>query len=59
MWTEPHYRAWIPWIAGLVQTALYADFFYYFYACRVSLGMKAVILPLHARKEGSGTSGAM
>ncbi|KAH7687243.1 ER lumen protein retaining receptor protein [Dioscorea alata] len=21
---------WIPWIAGLVQTALYADFFYYY-----------------------------
>ncbi|KAK6289363.1 hypothetical protein POUND7_000904 [Theobroma cacao] len=21
---------WIPWISGLVQTALYADFFYYY-----------------------------
>lgn len=28
--TEPHYRAWIPWIAGIVQTGLYADFFYHY-----------------------------
>ncbi len=26
--TEPHYRAWIPWIAGVVQTAIFAG------ACR-------------------------
>ncbi|CAL9755518.1 unnamed protein product [Musa acuminata subsp. burmannicoides] len=25
--TEDHYSAWISWIAGVVQTALYADFF--------------------------------
>ncbi|WOL17081.1 ER lumen protein-retaining receptor A [Canna indica] len=29
--TEPHYSAWITWIAGIVQTALYADFFYYYF----------------------------
>lgn len=29
--TETHYSRWIPWIAGLVQTALYADFFYYYF----------------------------
>ncbi|CAI7767984.1 unnamed protein product [Closterium sp. NIES-53] len=28
--TEPHYEQWIVWISGLVQTALYADFFYYY-----------------------------
>mmetsp|Transcript_12810 Transcript_12810/g.40899 ORF Transcript_12810/g.40899 Transcript_12810/m.40899 type:complete len:220 (-) Transcript_12810:11-670(-) len=28
--TEPHYSHWIVWLAGAVQTALYADFFYYF-----------------------------
>ncbi|XP_006654688.1 ER lumen protein-retaining receptor A [Oryza brachyantha] len=29
--TEGHTSRWIPWIAGLVQTALYADFFYYYF----------------------------
>jgi hypothetical protein len=43
--TEPHYHAWIPWVAGVIQTLLYADFFYYFYHCRIKLGMKNVILP--------------
>jgi ER lumen protein retaining receptor len=28
--TEPYYRAWIVWGAGIVQTALYLDFFYYY-----------------------------
>ncbi|CAK9202009.1 unnamed protein product [Sphagnum troendelagicum] len=28
--TENQYRQWITWIAGIVQTALYADFFYYY-----------------------------
>ncbi|GLJ38945.1 hypothetical protein SUGI_0793990 [Cryptomeria japonica] len=28
--TETHGFRWIPWISGLVQTALYADFFYYY-----------------------------
>lgn len=27
---EPFYSAWIVWIAGMVQTALYLDFFYYY-----------------------------
>ena len=42
---EPHYRAWIPWVAGVIQTLFFADFLYYFYVCRIKLGMKAVILP--------------
>ncbi|XP_078440928.1 ER lumen protein-retaining receptor [Wolffia australiana] len=29
--TEPHYVHWIPWLAGIVQTLLYADFFYYYF----------------------------
>ncbi|KAM7463571.1 hypothetical protein LguiA_031692 [Lonicera macranthoides] len=28
--TEDHQARWIPWFSGLVQTALYADFFYYY-----------------------------
>uniref|UniRef100_A0A5B7B993 ER lumen protein-retaining receptor n=1 Tax=Davidia involucrata TaxID=16924 RepID=A0A5B7B993_DAVIN len=27
---EIHRVRWIPWVSGLVQTALYADFFYYY-----------------------------
>ncbi|KAI9156868.1 hypothetical protein LWI28_013471 [Acer negundo] len=27
---ENHKMHWIPWMSGLVQTALYADFFYYY-----------------------------
>eukprot|EP00243_Klebsormidium_subtile_P002061 TRINITY_DN1391_c0_g2_i1.p1 TRINITY_DN1391_c0_g2~~TRINITY_DN1391_c0_g2_i1.p1 ORF type:complete len:216 (+),score=37.85 TRINITY_DN1391_c0_g2_i1:168-815(+) len=29
-WTEPKYRQYLVWAAGLVQTGLYADFFYYY-----------------------------
>ncbi|KAJ0986368.1 hypothetical protein J5N97_004724 [Dioscorea zingiberensis] len=29
--TEKTYTRWIPWIAGIVQSALYADFFYYYF----------------------------
>ncbi|CAN6546247.1 unnamed protein product [Malus baccata var. baccata] len=29
--TEPHFSRWIACVAGLVQTALYADFFYYYF----------------------------
>lgn len=28
--TERRYRAWIVWVSGVVQTALYCDFFYYY-----------------------------
>lgn len=45
VFAEPHYRAWIPWVAGVIQTLFFADFLYYFYVCRIKLGMKAVILP--------------
>ncbi|KAK4572311.1 hypothetical protein RGQ29_030661 [Quercus rubra] len=27
---EIHQIRWIPWVSGLIQTALYADFFYYY-----------------------------
>jgi ER lumen protein retaining receptor len=42
--TESHYRSWIAWVAGVVQTAFYADFFYYFARSKWA-GMKHVILP--------------
>ncbi|XP_057537234.1 ER lumen protein-retaining receptor A isoform X2 [Amaranthus tricolor] len=29
--TEPYFRRWIACVSGLVQTALYADFFYYYF----------------------------
>ena len=28
--TEPGYTAWIVWVSGAVQTAIYCDFFYYY-----------------------------
>ncbi|XP_072958264.1 ER lumen protein-retaining receptor-like [Typha angustifolia] len=28
--TEKHQHRWIPWVSGLVQTAIYTDFFYYY-----------------------------
>ncbi len=28
--TEPGYRDWIVWVAGVLQTAIYCDFFYYY-----------------------------
>jgi len=31
--TEPGYRQWLVWTSGVVQTLLYADFFYYYLAC--------------------------
>jgi len=33
-WTEPGYTAWIPWVAGTVQTLLFANFFYYYVVAR-------------------------
>jgi len=43
--TEDNYRAWIVWIAGVVQTAIYCDFFYYYIVAFLQ-GKKNVILPL-------------
>jgi ER lumen protein retaining receptor len=31
VFVEPGYRNWIGWAAGVVQTGLYADFFYYYF----------------------------
>ena len=28
--TEEHYRNWVSWSAGLLQTVIYCDFFYYY-----------------------------
>ena len=36
VFTEAHYRNWIVWIAGLVQTGIYCDFFYYYAKARMS-----------------------
>jgi len=32
--TEENYRNWIVWISGIVQTAIYCDFFYYYAIAR-------------------------
>jgi len=29
--TEHHYRQWVVWFCGVVQTAIYCDFFYYYF----------------------------
>lgn len=42
--TTPYYRAYIAWVSGVVQTALYVDFFYY-YAKSKWAGMDSVPLP--------------
>jgi ER lumen protein retaining receptor len=31
--SEPGYRQWLVWTSGVLQTALYADFFYYYLQC--------------------------
>ena len=31
--TEPRYKQWLVWICGVIQTGLYADFFYYYALC--------------------------
>lgn len=31
VFTEPGYRNWVVWLAGIVQTAIYGDFFYYYF----------------------------
>jgi len=30
VFTEKHYRSWYVWIAGLIQTIIYCDFFFYY-----------------------------
>lgn len=30
-YTEPNYQHWLVWLAGVLQTGLYADFFYYYF----------------------------
>jgi len=33
--TETHYSNWISWTAGIIQTAVYCDFFYYYAMAKV------------------------
>jgi ER lumen protein retaining receptor len=44
IFTEDGYRNWIVWIAGLVQTAIYCDFFYYYVTAQWA--GKQVVLPI-------------
>lgn len=42
--TEPHYRAWIVWISGVIQTLMYCDFFYYYVTAQIE--GKSMSLPI-------------
>eukprot|EP00735_Rhodelphis_limneticus_P003490 TRINITY_DN14968_c0_g1::TRINITY_DN14968_c0_g1_i1::g.25803::m.25803 TRINITY_DN14968_c0_g1::TRINITY_DN14968_c0_g1_i1::g.25803 ORF type:complete len:217 (-),score=19.96,sp/Q5XHA2/ERD21_XENTR/57.82/6e-84,ER_lumen_recept/PF00810.13/1.5e-57,PQ-loop/PF04193.9/0.1,PQ-loop/PF04193.9/0.22,PQ-loop/PF04193.9/5.8e+03,ICMT/PF04140.9/1.9e+03,ICMT/PF04140.9/0.047 TRINITY_DN14968_c0_g1_i1:409-1059(-) len=35
-YTEPNYSQWIVWVAGVIQTLLYCDFFYYYITANVA-----------------------
>lgn len=35
LFTEPEYSSWIVWVAGMVQTIIYADFFWYYIKARL------------------------
>ena len=41
--TQEGYSDWIVWVAGIIQTVLYLDFFYYYIKCK--LDGKAMALP--------------
>lgn len=41
-YTEPGYRHWIIWTAGVVQTLIYCDFFYY-YILAMTTGQKMAL----------------
>lgn len=60
--TEPNYSHWIVWIAGAVQSALYADFFYY-YALRCAgsgpLARCTTPSPPRTPTTASGTTSAL
>lgn len=44
--TEPMYHQYIVWLAGIVQTALYGDFFYHYYLSKKDGLHKPVKLPV-------------
>lgn len=44
--TEPDYQQRIVWLSGLVQTALYCDFFYHYYQSKKGGLNKSVKLPV-------------
>ena len=52
--TEPHYRSWVAWIAGTIQTLFYADFFYYFVMCKVRKSARVGAASLYTRVSWSG-----
>lgn len=33
--TQEGYSDWIVWVAGIIQTVLYLDFFYYYIKCKI------------------------
>eukprot|EP00727_Mastigamoeba_balamuthi_P012307 m51a1_g77 putative er lumen protein retaining receptor (217) ;mRNA; r:242956-243982 len=41
--SEDDYSAWLVWVFGILQTALYCDFFYYYFISRVQ--GKTLVLP--------------
>ena len=41
--TQEGYSDWIVWVAGIIQTVLYLDFFYYYIKCK--LDGKQMALP--------------
>lgn len=43
--TEYYYRAWIVWISGIIQTALYVDFFLHYVKAKKEGFGKDVLLP--------------
>jgi ER lumen protein retaining receptor len=42
--TEPFYRDWIVWVSGVLQTAIYCDFFYYYFIAQAT--GKTMSLPI-------------
>lgn len=42
--TEYYYRQWIVWISGVVQTALYIDFFVHYWRAKAAAGINADVV---------------
>lgn len=52
--TEESYSHWLVWIAGAVQTALYADFFYYYFKRCIFFDQSILANPVSAACMGRG-----
>eukprot|EP00938_MAST-03A_sp_MAST-3A-sp1_P001985 g1985.t1 len=50
--TEYYYRQYIVWIAGVVQTALYLDFFLHYFKAKKQGFDKDILLPTSTGKQG-------